>query len=76
MKLALDGVRADPLCNPFTFRVLLRMACQARNSLVTFGGVTPLEMAVGRRPADVIMPTCCRGAEPWAMSGPLKHVGK
>ena len=54
MKLALDGVRADPLCNPFTFRVLLRMACQARNSLVTFGGVTPLEMAVGRRPADVI----------------------
>ena len=54
VKLTLDGVRADPLCNPFSFRVLLRMACQARNSMVTFGGVTPLEMAFGRRPADVI----------------------
>ena len=54
VKLTLDGVRADPLCNPFSFGVLLRMACQARNSMVTFGGVTPLEMAFGRRPADVI----------------------
>ena len=54
VKLTLDSVRADPLCNPFSFRVLLRMACQARNSMVTFGGVTPLEMAFGRRPADVI----------------------
>ena len=54
VKLTLDGVRADPLCNPFSVRVLLRMACQARNSMVTFGGVTPLEMAFGRRPADVI----------------------
>ena len=54
VKLTLDGVRADPLCNPFSFRVLLRMACQARNSMVTFGGVTPLELAFGRRPADVI----------------------
>ena len=30
------------------------MACQARNSMVTFGGVTPLELAFGRRPADII----------------------
>ena len=36
VKLTLDGVRADPLCNPFSFRVLLRMACQTRNSMVTF----------------------------------------
>ena len=54
VELTLDGVRADPLCNPFSFRVLLRMACQARNSMVTHGGVTPLEMAFGRRPADAI----------------------
>ena len=27
VKLILDGVRADPLYNPFSFRVLLRMAC-------------------------------------------------
>ena len=45
VKLTLDGVRADPLCNPFTFGVLLRMASLARNTMVTFGGVTPLEMA-------------------------------
>ena len=54
VKLTLDGVRADPLCNPFTFGMLLRMASLARNSMVTFGGVTPLEMALGRRPPDII----------------------
>ena len=54
VKLILDGVRADPLCNPFTFGMLLRMASLARNSMVTFGGVTPWEMAFGRRPPDVI----------------------
>ena len=54
VKLTFEAVRADPLCNAFSFRVLLRMACQARNSMVTFGGVTPLEMAFGRRPADII----------------------
>ena len=54
VKLTLDGVRADPLCNPFTFGMLLRMASLARNTMVTFGGVTPLAMAFGRRPPDII----------------------
>ena len=54
VRLTLDGVRADPKCNPFTFGMLLRMASLTRNSMVTFGGVTPLEMAFGRRPQDII----------------------
>ena len=54
VRLTLDGVRADPKCNPFTFGMLLRMASLTRNSMVTFGGVTPLEMAFGRRPPDII----------------------
>ena len=54
VRLTLDGVRADPLCNPFTFGMFLRMTSLTRNSMVTFGGVTPLEMAFGRRPPDII----------------------
>lgn len=54
VELTLDGVRADPLCNPFTFGMLSRMVSLARNSMVTCGGVTPQEMAFGRRPPDVI----------------------
>ena len=54
VRLTLDGVRADPLCNPFTFGMLLRMTSLTRNSMVTFRGVTPLEMAFGRRPPDII----------------------
>lgn len=54
VKLTLDGVRADPLCNRFTLGVLLRHASLARNAMCTFGGVTPLEMAFGRRPPDII----------------------
>ena len=41
VRLTLDGVRADPKCNPFTFGMLLRMASLTRNSMVTFGGVPP-----------------------------------
>ena len=34
--------------------MLIDQASLTRNSMVTFGGVTPLEMAFGRRPPDII----------------------
>ena len=40
----------------FTYQQLLRQASIARNSMVTFGGVTPMELAFGRRPADLMTP--------------------
>ena len=39
-----------------TYRQLLRQASLARKSMVTHGGVTPLEMVFGRRPADLLSP--------------------
>ncbi len=35
-------------------RTILREACYARNLLATYGGKTPIELAFGRRPPDVI----------------------
>ena len=52
--LMLKMVSDTPALAGVTYKQLLRQACLARNSTVTFGGVTPLEMAFGRRPADVI----------------------
>ena len=39
-----------------TYHSLVRQACVTRNSMVTYGGVTPLELAFGRRPRDVVTP--------------------
>ena len=33
---------------------MVRQACLARNSSITYGGVTPLELAFDRRPADIL----------------------
>ena len=44
----------DPALADVTDRQLVRQACLTRNSSVTYGGVTPLEMAFGRRPADIL----------------------
>ena len=44
----------DPALADVTYRQLVRQACLARNPSITYGGVTPLEMAFGRRPADIL----------------------
>ena len=36
-----------------TYRQLVKAAATVRNQTVTYGGVTPLELAFGRRPADL-----------------------
>ena len=37
-----------------TYRQLVKAAATVRNQTVTYGKVTPLELAFGRRPADLI----------------------
>ena len=37
-----------------TYRQLVKAAATVRNQTFTYGGVTPLELAFGRRPADLI----------------------
>ena len=59
IKLMLDGLikgfGAASLEN-VTYHSLVRQACMTRNSMVTYGGVTPLELAFGRRPRDIVTP--------------------
>ena len=59
IKLMLDGLikgfGAASLEN-VTYHSLVRQACVTRNSMVTYGGVTPLELAFGRRPRDIVTP--------------------
>ena len=52
--LMVNSLADDPALADVTYRQLVRQACLARNSFVTYGGVTPLEMAFGRRPADIL----------------------
>ena len=52
----LKAVTEDPSRYEISYRQLLRQASLARNSMVTCGGVSPLEMAFGRRPADLLYP--------------------
>ena len=58
-KLMQDGLRkgfgAASLEN-VTYHSLVRQARVTRNSMVTYGGVTPLELAFGRRPRDIVTP--------------------
>lgn len=54
LSLMLAGLKEDPLLSNVTYRQVVRQAALARNSMVTFGGITPLELAFGRRPADLI----------------------
>ena len=46
----------DPILSDITYQQLLRQASIARNSMVTFGGVIPMELLFGRRPADLTTP--------------------
>lgn len=45
---------AEPVLTHVTVRLLLDRACWARNTSLTYGSKTPLEIATGRRPPDVI----------------------
>ena len=47
--LMLKAMTEDPSRYEITYRQLLRQASLARNSMVTFGGVSPLEMAFGHQ---------------------------
>ena len=47
--LMVNSLADDPALADVTYRQLVRQACLARNSSVTYGGVTPLEMAFTRR---------------------------
>ena len=51
--IMLTSLKEDPLLANITYRQLLRQACISRNSTITQGGVTPVELALGRRPADI-----------------------
>ena len=53
VSLTLISLKDDPLLANITYEQLLRQACISRNTMVTHGGVTPIELAFGRRPADL-----------------------
>ena len=53
VSLMLISLKNDPLLANITYKQLLRQACISRNTMVTLGGVTPIELAFGRRPADL-----------------------
>ena len=62
--LMLKTIAEDPALGDVTYRQLLRQASlAAKNSMVTHGGVTPLEMAFGRRPADILSPEAMTPAQ-------------
>ena len=52
VSLMLISLKDDPLLANITYKRLLRKACISRNTMVTHG-VTPIELAFGRRPADI-----------------------
>ena len=43
-----------PSLKNVTVRFMLRKACWARNTSITYGGKTPIEIAFGRRPPDIM----------------------
>ena len=51
--LMLTSLKDDPLLANITYRQLLRQACISRKTMTTHGGVTPVELAIARRPADI-----------------------
>ena len=46
------SLKNHPFLASITYQQLLRQAGASRNTMVTHGGVTPRELAFGRRPAD------------------------
>ena len=57
LKIMLSSIKAGTApatLKKVTYRQLVKAAAAVRNQTVTYGGVTPLELAFGRRPADLI----------------------
>ena len=54
-----------------TYHSLVRQACVTRNSMVTYGGATPLELAFGRRPRDIVTP---ENSDPAQLTGEPSDV--
>ena len=57
LKITLNAIKAGTAPAPLkkvTYIQLAKAAATVRNQTVTYGGVTPLELAFGRRPADLI----------------------
>ena len=50
----LAEINKDPRLRIWPPKSLIRRAAMARNNTVTFGGKTPVELAMGRRPRDII----------------------
>ena len=46
--------KAPATLKKVTYRQLVKAAATVRNQTVTYGGVAPLKLAFGRRPADLI----------------------
>ena len=60
LKIMLSSIKAGTApatLKKVTYRQLVKAAATVRNQTVTYGGVTPLELAFGRRPADLIQLT-------------------
>jgi hypothetical protein len=53
VSLMLISLKDCPSLTSITYKQWLRQACISRNTLVTHGGGTPIELAFGRRPADL-----------------------
>ena len=53
VSLMLISSKGDPSLANITYKQLCRQACISRNTMVTHGVVTPMELAFGRRPADL-----------------------
>ena len=56
INLVIHTLREDPILSGIIYQQVLRQAASARNSMITFGGVTPMESAFGKRPADAMAP--------------------
>ena len=57
LKIMLSSIKAGTapaILKKVTYRQLVKAAATVRNQTVTYGGVAPLELAFGRRPADLI----------------------
>ena len=57
LKIMLSSIKsgnAPATLKKVTYRQLVKAAATVRNQTATYGGVTPLELAFGRRPADLI----------------------
>ena len=67
-KLLLVEVDQTPSLASCTLRSVIRKAVMARNSALTYGGKSPIELVTGRRPIDIID---IENADPQQLSAPL-----